>query len=54
MNGQRKLCVCIHIHMTYILHTHTHIYAHNGILLSHEKKEILPFATTGQKVQTPS
>ena len=26
------------------IHTHTHIYTHNGLLLSHQKNEILPFA----------
>ena len=25
-------------------HTHTHMRTHNGILLSHKKSEILPFA----------
>ena len=27
-------------------HTHTHTHTHTGILLSHKKDEILPFATT--------
>ena len=27
-------------------HTYTHTHTHNGILLSHKKNEILPFATT--------
>ena len=27
-------------------HTHTHTHTHNGILLSHKKYEIMPFATT--------
>ena len=27
-------------------HTHTHTYIHNGILLSHKKNEIIPFAAT--------
>ena len=32
---------------TYIYtHTHTYIHTYNGILLSHEKNEIKPFATT--------
>ena len=26
--------------------THTHTHRHNGILLSHKKNEILPFAAT--------
>ena len=35
-------CVCIH---TYV-YIYTHIHAHNGILLSHKKDEISPFART--------
>ena len=27
-------------------HTHTHTHTHRGILLSHKKNEILPFAIT--------
>ena len=27
-------------------HTHTHTYTHTGILLSHKKGEIFPFAAT--------
>ena len=27
-------------------HTHTHTHTHSGILFSHKKNEILPFATT--------
>ena len=27
-------------------HTHTHTHIHNGILLSHKKNEIIPFAAT--------
>ena len=27
-------------------HTHTHTHTHNGILCSHEKNKIIPFATT--------
>ena len=30
-----------------VIHTHTH----NGILFSHKKKEILPFATTWMKLE---
>ena len=26
-------------------HTHTHIHTHKGILFSHKKNEIMPFAT---------
>ena len=28
------------------IHTHTHTHTHNGILLSHKKNEIMPFAAT--------
>ena len=48
MHKEDVLCVCIHTHT----HTHTYIYAYiythttSGILLSHKKDEILPFATT--------
>ena len=28
------------------IYTHTYIHVYNGILLSHKKNEILPFATT--------
>ena len=27
-----------------LTHTHTHTHTHRGILLSHEKSEIMPFA----------
>ena len=27
------------------MHTYTHTYIHNGILLSHKKNEVMPFAT---------
>ena len=27
-------------------HTHTHTHTHNGILISHKKNEIMPFAAT--------
>ena len=36
------IIVCMYIH-TY---THTHTYTYHGILCSHKKKEILPFAAT--------
>ena len=29
-----------------VIHTQTHAHTHDGILLSHKKNEILPFATT--------
>ena len=31
--------------------THARIYIHNGILLSHKKDEILPFAATPMDLQ---
>ena len=37
---EKKMWVCVYTH------THTHTHTHNGILLSHKKDEILPFATT--------
>ena len=27
-------------------HTHTHTHTHSGLLLSHKKNEVMPFATT--------
>ena len=32
--------------MIYFTHTHTHTHTHTGILLSHKKGEIFPFAAT--------
>ena len=29
-----------------LTHTHTHTHTHNGILLSHKKNDIIPFAVT--------
>ena len=34
------------------IHTHAHAHAHNGILLGHEKNEILPFATTHVELES--
>ena len=32
--------------MKMCVHTHTHTHTHNGIILSHKKNEIFPFAAT--------
>ena len=40
----------IYIYTTHI-HTHTHIYIHNGILFSHEEKDILPSGTIWKKLE---
>ena len=34
------VCVCV------CVYTHTHTHIHTGILLSHKKDEIMPFAAT--------
>ena len=34
----------MNIHTHTVRHTHTHTHTHNGVLLSHKKDEILPFA----------
>ena len=43
------------IHIYIYIYTHTYIYiyiyTYNGILLSHKKNEILPFATTGMGLE---
>ena len=36
----------MYIHTHTHTHTHTHIHIHTGILLTHKKKEILPFLAT--------
>ena len=36
-----------HTH-TYLVCVHTYTHTHNGILLSHKKNEILPFATNAE------
>ena len=36
------MCVYTYVHT----HTHTQTHTHNGILLSHKKNEIMPFAAT--------
>ena len=40
------LCVYIYIYT----HTYTHIYIYNGILLSHKKNKIMPFAATWMEI----
>ena len=32
-------------------HTHTHTHTHNGVLLSHKKTEIMPFAATWMDIK---
>ena len=34
------------MYMYIYIYTHKHIYVHNGILLSHKKNKIMPFAAT--------
>ena len=47
MSGFRRYGVCIYIYIPHThIYIHTHTYTHNGILLSHRKNEILPFAAT--------
>ena len=36
MDKEEVVYICIH--------THTHTHTHNGILLTHKKNEIMPFA----------
>ena len=36
----------IYIYIYIYIHTHTHVYVYSGVLLSHKKNEILPFAAT--------
>ena len=36
----------MYIHTHIYIYTYTYIYTYNGILLSHKKDEILPFAAT--------
>ena len=40
------ICVCIYVCVCLCIHIHTCTHTHKGILLSHKKNEILPFATT--------
>ena len=42
--------VCMYIYI--YTHTHTHVCIYNGILLSHEKNHILPFATTWMDLES--
>ena len=42
MNRLKKSNIYIYKNTT---HTHTHTHTQNGVLFSHKKKEILPFAT---------
>ena len=41
--------VYIDIHI--YTHTHTYIHTHSGILLSHKKNEIMPFAATQMNLE---
>ena len=41
------VCVCVCVDFDRYIHTYTH----NGILLSHKKKEILPFAATQMDIE---
>ena len=34
-----------------VIHTHTHTHTHRGILLSHKKDEIMPFAATWRDLE---
>ena len=45
MNKQNMLCIHTHTH------THTHTYAHNGILFSLKRREILTHAKTWMNLE---
>ena len=44
---QIYVCVCVYICMCTYIYVCLFMCTHNGVLLSHEKNEILPFAATG-------
>ena len=41
-----NIYTCIYVYIHVYLYTHIYIYIYSGILLSHKKNEILPFAAT--------
>ena len=48
MNGYRGYG---EIYIYIYAHTHTHTHTHKGMQLSHEKNEVIPFATTWMDLQ---
>ena len=46
MNGYIKYDIYVNIHISLCVCVYIYIYTHNGILLSHEMNEIMPFAAT--------
>ena len=44
------VCLYVYKHTTSYIHIHVYTYTHNGILLSHKKNKIMPFAATWMEI----
>ena len=51
MAKESVMCVCVCVCIYIYVYIYTYIYDYNGILCSHKKMEILPYATTWMNLE---